>query len=108
MIWDTLKKRLAAEIATKTLYSSENAALVLTDLATSNFEAMRNRGKVGDSWRHVLFDYRDAVYGQVMAWDIRCVGRLRDVFPDAFPRSLRKGTLTCYMDDKARWCVEAV
>ena len=53
--------------------------------------------------------YADKAWEVVTNWDIRCAGRLRDLFPDAFPKSLRKGKLIAYMMDNenADWAIEA-
>jgi hypothetical protein len=40
-------------------------------------------------------------------WDIRGAERLRAIFPEAFPESLREGKLIAYMrDSDAEWVVE--
>jgi hypothetical protein len=41
----------------------------------------------------------------IEAWDIRCISRLRNLFPEAFPKTLRKGKLYAEYDENADWCV---
>lgn len=42
---------------------------------------------------------------RILAWDIRLVGKLRDLFPGAFPKTLRKGLLICDYSEQGDWCV---
>lgn len=43
---------------------------------------------------------------RVLNWDVRCVGKLRELFPDLFPPSLRKGPLVADYCDDGEWMVE--
>jgi hypothetical protein len=44
----------------------------------------------------------------VMAWDVRMVGKLRDLFPGFFPKSLSKGKLVAEYDEAGDWVVFVV
>lgn len=45
-------------------------------------------------------------YERVMNWDVRCVGTLRKLFPQWFPKSLIKGDLIAEINEKGDWIVE--
>jgi hypothetical protein len=53
-------------------------------------------------------DLANKCYEVVMDWDVRMVGRLREIFPKYFPASLKKGKLVAYMADNedCDWMVE--
>jgi hypothetical protein len=52
-------------------------------------------------------EVEDAAVKVVDNWDIRGAERLRDIFPEAFPKSLREGKLKAYMrDSDAEWVIE--
>ena len=55
--------------------------------------------------RQAIQECADLAYETIMAWDIRCVSKLRELFPEYFPSSLKKGNLICDMDEKGNWCV---
>lgn len=44
-------------------------------------------------------------YDIVMAWDVRMVGKLRELFPEFFPKSLSKGKLIAEYDEQGDWVV---
>lgn len=49
-------------------------------------------------------EYADFACNIIDNWDIRCVGKLREIFP-FFPPSLQKGDLICDYDEDGDWCV---
>lgn len=105
MKWDTIKERVGAEIFTAIRESRINTitSTILIDMVNSNFEALRGR-----RIHEVPELYAEKAYDIVMNWDIRCVGRLRELFPWAFPPSLSKGDLIAYQVDNGNsdWVVE--
>lgn len=78
---------------------------MLQDLIASNFEAMK-----GVKRHEETYAYAEKACEIVMKWDVRCVIKLRELFPQHFPPSLSKGQLLCYMADNknADWMVERV
>ena len=99
MKWDALKKRVASELYTSVMHGALTGE-ILADLAITGFREKRGRDR-----GQTIQAYANAVYEQVIAWDIRCVGRLRDLFPNSFPRTLRKGVLCGWQDDTGTWNV---
>jgi hypothetical protein len=47
----------------------------------------------------------EAIIKRIEAWDIRCAGTLRDLFPLAFPPALRSGRLIAEMNQEGDWVV---
>jgi len=45
----------------------------------------------------------DKCYEIIINWDVRMIGKLRDIFPVYFPRSLRKGNLICGYNSDGDW-----
>lgn len=52
--------------------------------------------------------YADFSYNVVQKWDIRMAGKLRELFPDYFPKSLKNGKLVAEYDDDGDWSILAV
>lgn len=99
MKWETLQKRLAIEVSQNTRHLG-NFENILLDLVACNFETKRDKSN-----SECISSYEKAVYDRIMAWDIRCVGKLRELFPHNFPNSLKNGNLSCYIDHIGDWCV---
>jgi hypothetical protein len=97
--WDKLQKRIGAE-----LYSSiiENRGNVMPQVAAC-FDAMAERRPPRESLKALA----ERVYQTIMHWDIRQVGKLRGLFPEYFPKSLRTGHLDCYIDEHENWVIES-
>ena len=55
----------------------------------------------------MLLRYADIAEKFVLKWDIRMVGKLREIIPELFPRSLKTGILVAEMDDNCDWVVNA-
>ncbi len=49
---------------------------------------------------------RGLIAAVVDNWDIRAIGRLRDLVPRAFPGRLARGVLECWIDDRGNWLVD--
>ncbi len=105
MKWETVKQKVIDQVHFHIVRADigTTATDILVDLALSDFEAAK--GLRADEIRRVYADKAAEVLRQ---WDVRAVGRLRELFPWAFPPSLSKGTLKVFMDDspEANWCVE--
>lgn len=100
MKWDKVKKHVAANLYTVISQGRDTELLttMLIDMISSEeFQLSRDAFPV----------YADKAVEVVMAWDIRCVGQLRDLFPWAFPVSLRKGGLVIAYDSDEDWAVNA-
>ncbi len=50
-------------------------------------------------------EYADFAWSVIQNWDVRMVGKLREIFPQHFPPSLRKGGLVCEYDEAGDWAV---
>lgn len=99
MKWETLKKNIATQvhyqITTGWSFWCQIAWVALNEKIL---------------WRDAVDRCANAAYDRIMNWDVRCVGRLRELFPEAFPKSLRNGNLMIYMADNENcdWMVEKV
>ena len=103
MKWNAIKNRVAAEVFTQIIEgrSWETMSVILLDLAFGP--------RVGQPFGHnkVFAAYADKARAVILAWDVRCAGRLRDLFPGHFPPSLSKGNLVTFLDDESgEWLVE--
>lgn len=105
MKWEVVKRKVIDQVHFRILRADIGtiATDILVDLAMSDFELAR--GLRADEIRKA---YADKAVQVLQNWDVRAVGRLRELFPWAFPPSLAKGRLTVFMDDspEANWCVE--
>ena len=100
MKWETLQKKVATDVSNSVI-TSHNFSSITLDLVACNFETHKNKNTY-----QVIKSYADEVYKRIMSWDIRLVGKLRDLFPEYFPRSLRKGNLNLFIDESGDWCVQ--
>ncbi len=50
-------------------------------------------------------EYADFAWNVIDNWDVRMVGKLREIFPQHFPKSLSKGKLICEYDEAGDWAV---
>ena len=100
MKWETVKSTVAREAFTQVQTNWAHWANILTDLVASDFAAKR-----GHPDHTLITDYANAVYERIMNWDIRLVGKLRELFPHQFPKSLSNGELVCEYDENCNWCV---
>ena len=116
MKWDILKRRCARELCWRvgqaTSLPTGEAAKAVAKLLRDCLDGYPIPDQIG---RHLeangRFDAavveaaKDEICRRLDSWDIRAVGRLRDLIPEAFPRSLRNCTLVCLMDEEGCWCV---
>lgn len=100
MRWNTVKKRVADEVYTGILHNSFNYDAVAATLMDAVAECRTVRESAAD----LAFRCHEII----MNWDVRSVGRLRDLFPQYFPHSLKRGPLKAYMEDcdGSPWVVE--
>jgi hypothetical protein len=104
MKWEVIKITVARGVFNQCLQClGDMPSLMLLDLVASDFAAARGRHS-----HEIATAYAEKAFERVMDWDVRCVGRLREIFPQHFPESLRTGRLACYMADNANcdWMVE--
>lgn len=102
MKWETVKKHVAANLYTVISQGRDHELLstMLLDMISS--------GKFQLS-RDAFPAYADKAVEVVMAWDIRCAGKLRELFPWAFPRSLQgKSRLIAEYDEAGDWVCNVV
>lgn len=98
MKWETVKKHVAANLYT--VISQGRNPELLADMLID----MIDSGKFQLS-RDAFPTYADKAHATVMAWDIRCAGQLRGLFPWAFPVSLREGELVVAYDLEDDWAL---
>lgn len=100
MKWEAIKAKVARGAYTETLQGSYRQENILVDLVMSDAAALVEKGLPLSSARQV---YADKAYDVIMDWDVRCVGRLRELFPRNFPPSLLQGVLVCEYGEGAEW-----
>ena len=101
MKWETIKQQVGGQLRESILRGSgESYSLILVDLVDSNFAAKRGKASF-----EVITLYADKAQEVIDHWDVRMVGRLRELFPDFFPRSLKHGPLIAEYDDAGDWQV---
>ena len=106
MKWETIKKRVASGVRKMILTCPGTfPEEVVRDLIGSDFAALKRGIPIHD----INQVYAEAAYDRIMEWDIRGIGKLRDLFPRFFPGTLQRSELRCYiMDDPdGTWMVEA-
>jgi hypothetical protein len=105
MKWELVKQKVADQVCSMVAQGRTMTAEMLVDLVRSDFEVLR-RLPEAEKWHGPIREaYAAEVRKCIEAWDIRCVGSLRDLFPWAFPPSLLKKPLTAEYDDQGDWCV---
>jgi hypothetical protein len=108
MKWETIKRRVADDLCSRIVEGRIQQEAILVDLVGSDFAVLRNmsadeRGRGFGALRQV---YAAKVRECIDGWDIRAAERLRILFPGAFPKSLCKGALCAYINEKGDWVVE--
>ena len=100
MKWDTVKRRVADAVYTGILNQHHS----MDAQAAAMMDAIAERRTVRESAADLAFQCHDII----MRWDVRMVTKLRDLFPQYFPNSLRSGNLLAYMEDSEHspWVVE--
>jgi hypothetical protein len=104
MKWKDIQDRVVAHLTERIHRDPETQATILQDLVACGFN-------VPDSMRplnhlSITTAFIKEVARVVDAWDIRMVGKLREICPEAFPRNLKVGDLIAYVDPGSHWVVE--
>lgn len=97
MLYETIKRQVASHLYTEIKCGLPLSAAAETLLST-----------VGDvkGYYASLEALADKAYAVIMAWDVRCVGRLRTLFPQHFPKALARGALLAKMrESDSEWVV---
>lgn len=102
MKYDTLRARVAADVAHAVRNCCTVGPIYGPDVMTAAlFDGMAEKRRVWESLEALAAECTRIV----MAWDVRMVGKLRDLFPDSFPRNLRTGPLRADYDEAGNWVV---
>lgn len=104
MRYETIKQRAADHAAAGILrtfrygpFNEQSARAAAAML----FDSVAERRPVADSAEALAQHCRRVID----AWDVRCVGRLRELYPEAFPATLRRGPLVAEITDDGEWHV---
>jgi len=85
MKWDTIKDRCVRE-AHSQFFNGNGATLSLVNLACMLDPTYKNKYEgIGGFGHSVRLELYKEVEKTIDAWDIRCHGTLKKVFPKAFP-----------------------
>ena len=99
MKYDKIKKQVGQYVYTSTIEGRDwnTMAVILLD------KVMTNKPKPAMHYESFK-EYADFAYDTIQNWDIRMVGKLRELFPSYFPKTLQKGQLICeYTEDGEGW-----
>jgi hypothetical protein len=101
--WEVVKNHVGREVHSKIQEGRdwETMATILVDFVIAG----THPPEAIVSSRASFKLYADKAWDTIQQWDIRAVGRLRDLFPGEFPKSLAKGDLVAFYDDKGDWAV---
>ena len=91
MRWEAVKRKVADAVYTGIKYQRYN----MDAQAAAMMDAIAERRTVQES----AADLADRCHKIIMGWDVRMAPKLRDLFPEHFPPSLRGGKLAAYMED---------
>ena len=82
--WEALKERIAAEQYSRVLYRPDYEAAAVSMISTlfSTAEA----GPWKEKWRERLAELADEVHNRIRCWDVRCAGKLLELFPGYLPK----------------------
>lgn len=112
MKWDKVLGEVAGRVYAQIIEARiwEIEAIILLDLMGCDFKLPDSVTKMS-GWTHRGYDlrkiYADKALDVIMAWDIRMAGKLRELFPGHFPKSLRAGPLVAACDDDGDWAIWA-
>lgn len=113
MKWDTLKRNVkmhAMHISWVAGAPIEVVAHLLAEVVSGHGLDEKVRARMdskGLRFRSAVLDVcQDHIEEIIDKWDIRSVGRLRDLFPEAFPKNLRTGRIHAYINERGDWVVE--
>ncbi len=107
MKWDNIRLKIAKGMKQEILTSPMRWCELLADsLFTGTMmdflQCRDGRGIARTSIKEVT----NQTHKMILKWDVRQVGRLRELFPHLFPHSLAHGELIAGMDGKGDWCVD--
>lgn len=103
MKWEKIKKSVAGYVYDQIVQGRD--WVTMTAILLDATMGPRPGEALVSSLRRV---YAEKAIEIIDGWDIRQVGRLRELFPDGFPSSLRRGTLVADHDARGDWQVCAV
>lgn len=104
MKWENVKERVALEVYAAVLRGGQygvGAGKPCEAAVAAMFNAIAERIPFHESAKQLA----GQAFDRVMAWDVRMVGKLRELFPGYFPKSLSKGKLIAEYDDAGDWVV---
>lgn len=104
MKYEALKARVAGDVYAAVAHNrspGSNPSLGMDAAAAALFDSIAERRPFEASRRELA----EKCLHVVMAWDVRMVGKLRELFPDSFPPTLRTGSLVAVLDDAGDWIV---
>ena len=100
MKYELLKERIAAEVCAA-LRSPAPFSPGMDVAIAALFDSQAEHREFEKSHEALI----RTVHYRIMRWDVRCVGRLRELFPDLFPKPLRKGPLWADYDNDGDWSI---
>jgi len=100
MKYDKVKEHIGRELYS-TIIGGHDVNILATILLD---KCLSGRPKKAHSYE-TFKEYADFAWEVVQNWDIRCIGRLREIFPNYFPKTLQKGKLVAEYDDNGDWCL---
>lgn len=64
-------------------------------------------GKTASELALAALKAREEAFGIIDKWDVRCVAKLIDLFPEIVPKRLLRASISCYMadDEDSTWMV---
>lgn len=101
MRYDALLMHVAREVQDEILRGRAGITGQYEVAITALFDAVAERRPFAQS----LEDLAGRVRSIILRWDIRCIGALREKFPQQFPAVLRNGPLILEYDDMGEWIV---
>jgi len=119
MKWETLKKQVADNVSfalrgrqhvagLDSVHIGDQILMCVRLIITGEIYDVLKQANTGSLQYATACALADAAHKRIMAWDIRCVGTLRMLFPDHFPKSLRSGNLVAFTEDTdaGDWIIE--
>lgn len=100
MKYEAIKKQVAQNVYSM-LEQGRGGDTTYAAAVAAMFDAIAERRPFEQSMKALA----DKCYNIIMNWDIRMVGKLRELFPVFFPASLRTGKLQCDYDGAGDWIV---
>lgn len=94
--WEKLKRRLADKAVPEFVAQFDTPCYALLKSIEDDFRT---------DWRSNTVEFTEAVRKRVMAWDVRCAGRLIKLFEKHVPSALRGKQIGAEYDDEDRWVV---